>query len=343
MSKLNSFLYYIQRRLSKKILLCFITGIFLSTHLIVACTKQNAFTTSHEATTLEHQTVTPFISNQLLARETPTPFSTQLPPKATFIKLRTDESEPNKTPTIELNSKFLEQQLIDNVNWYVFVKNLNTNQVLFCKNIDEPFNPASMIKIPLAMAVLKIQNDLGKTVDDLNNTIIYARDFNKLMYDLIVLSEEPVADTFEYYASNNNQLSIILNDWGLQNTNFNPRTSTITDLAKILEGLYDHSLIGPEMSQYLIDLMFEETLDDNEYLGIMIETLPGAMLANKRGLIGSPVFVGDLGLLNYQDETWLIIIAGDSYLEDFKRIKGSLEAFSTALAEQIDEQQQNKP
>ena len=131
--------------------------------------------------------------------------------------------------------------------------------------------------------------------------------------------------------------------WGLQNTNFNPRTSTITDLAKTLEGLYDHSLIGPEMSQYIIDLMFEETLDDNEYLGIMIETLPGAMLANKRGLIGSPVFVGDLGLLNYQDETWLIIIAGDSYLEDFKRIKVSLEAFSTALAEQIDEQQQNKP
>lgn len=254
------------------------------------------------------------------------------------IKLTNTSVPEDIDPNTAFDPSELMKTLDDDVDWHVLVKDLDTGNILFDIKPDEIYQPASMIKVPITMAVLKISQDLGRTIEDLIAIGIKGRSFNALMRASIIHSEEEATEILEFYTWESNRLRKIMDEWGLTKTTFDPRKSTCNDLAKALEGLHDQSLLGAEMSEYLIGLMLEQTENDKKYIGVMTSILPDSTFANKRGFMPYPSVVGDHGLLQYNDKTWLIIIAGTPNKKDtanLTTIGQSIERFGTNLAEQI--------
>ena len=285
-------------------------------------------------------------STQLINSEKPDPSPTVLtntPAQKTY-----PTNTPNATtaititPTpdmISLNTNNLVSTLDEDVEWHVLIKDLDTQQRLMEINPGLSVNPASTIKVPLAMAVLAKNQTLNRSLEDLKNIGIEGRSFHALLYATIVHSEEKATQILEYFARGDDFLPNILSSWGLKETFFNPRRSSCEDLARILEGLNDHSFLGESFSEYLIGLMLEQTVNDSKYLGVLVNELPGATFANKRGTMGSPTSVGDHGILSYKGKTWIIVIIGTPNEKDTATIESigiSIERFAAALASQLE-------
>lgn len=283
---------------------------------------------------------------------TPTTFST-----STFIKEEavikpadtspvrtvtkaTPSNETTSTPTDipGIDPSLLLTTLDTNVDWHVLLKDLDTGQIILEIKPNELFRPASMIKIPLALAVLDINHQMGRTLADLENIGIEGRSFEALLKAMVVYSEEEATQILEYFARGDNKLRNTLISWDIPNTTFHPRQTSCHDLATALEGIYTQRYLTPEMNAFLIDLMLEQTENDVKYLGVLTSELPGATFANKRGLETSPAVVADHGLLSYNDKNFIVIIAGtpdDNDTANFDTIAESIERFGYALAEQI--------
>ena len=74
---------------------------------------------------------------------------------------------PHSEPTIAAVPETLsDKALIEGVDWFLLIED-QSGEVLLTKNENGSFQPASMIKIPTAMVVLKILEEQGKTVNDL--------------------------------------------------------------------------------------------------------------------------------------------------------------------------------
>lgn len=265
-----------------------------------------------------------------------TPKQTNIP-NQTKPSSNTETITPTTTKYVFDPSAML-QALDPGADWYILIKDLDSDEVLLNIKANQSFNPASMIKIPLAMAVLNKNKELGRNLDDLEKIGIEGRSFGALLYAMVVKSEERATQILENFAWGDNYLREILDSWGIEETFFDPRRSTCEDLAIALEGLHSQSILDPETSQYLIDLMLVQTENDSKYLGVLEDSLPGSTFANKRGTMTSPTVVADHGLFSYEGKTWMIIIAGipdESETATFDTIAASIERFAEALATQL--------
>lgn len=268
----------------------------------------------------------------------PTAQGTQSRPSSTVTDLAVEPTaRPGSLYTPETRAA-LAGVLDDGADWYILVTEACEEQPIFQRSSTESVTPASTIKIPVAMAVLKILEDQGRTMEDLESYGINGRNFSNLLEAMVVRSEENATDSLEFFARGDNRLRHILDAWGLTDITFDPRRATAKDLAASLQGLYDGSMLQGESRDYLLGLMRAETSMDAEHLGVMTAVLPGSVFYNKRGSMLSPTIVADSGILVYEERAYIIVIIGtpaENAEANFTTIKASLESFGLELAEQI--------
>lgn len=322
----------------KKVILfgCLMTGIAL---MLNACHTEQINPNSNETPT--HKSIESPIS--LITPSAPL-INTSLPALTSGPSpLPADQTlaaEKTEIITIKtsLDKDLLFQTLDSDVDWFILIKDLDSDEVLFEENASQSFNPASMIKVPLAVAVLARAQEQGRSLEDLSNIGIEGRSFSAFLRAMLVHSEEDATRILEFYARGDGFLPKFLKSWGLNGTFFDPRRSSCVDLAKSLESLFRHNILDQEMSAYLLDLMRVQTENDSKYLGVMSSLLPGSSFANKRGTMGNPTIVADHGLLSYQEKNWLIIIAGTpnaSATANLETIGASIERFAQVLATEL--------
>ena len=250
---------------------------------------------------------------------------------------QTPTSIPSPTATQNASQDFssLASELIEGVEWYILIQDAHNGEILFERNPDIPFHPASMIKIPTAMAVLSIMEDQGRTLEDLKTTGINDRNFDALLEAMVVHSEESAAGALEYFARGDNQLRKKLDAWGLTNTKYDPRTSTATELVTSLRLLGTGKALNQENTQFLLSLMGTYTENDHILLGKLINQLPDCAFFNKRGTMLAPTVVSDMGILTCGEQSWYLVLAGTPSINStasFEDIQASIEAFADAFA-----------
>ena len=281
-------------------------------------------------------------ADTLIATPTPSP-SPKTPATPTLIlPTQTEVSQvPSLTPSatatqitdVDLSS--LQNELIDGVDWYILIQNANNGEIESERNPNTPFPPASMIKIPTAMAVLSILEDQGRTLEDLKTTGINGTNFDRLLEDMVVLSTESAADALEYFARGDNQLRKKLDAWGLTNTKYDPRTSTASELITSLRLLNTGAALKEQNSQYLLNLMGSYTENDQILLGKLTDQLPGCEFLNKRGTMLNPTIVSDMGILTCGEHSWYLVVAGTPSVDSsatFEDIQAAIENFAIAFA-----------
>jgi len=274
--------------------------------------------------------------------ETPSPTTVVLPMLSMTVPTQTSTSQakvetPSPTATqisiTDLSS--LESEIIPGVDWYILIRDANTGNNLFKRNADSSFPPASMIKIPTAMAVLSILQDQGRTLEDLKTTGINGRNFDSLLEAMVVRSEESATDALEYFARGENQLRKKLDGWGLVNTKYDPRTSTASELLNSLELLDTGTALNRENTQYLLNLMDAFTENDQILLGKFNTQLPECEFQNKRGTMLNPTIVADMGILKCGENSWYLVVAGTPSVDStatFEDIQASIESFAATFA-----------
>ena len=275
-------------------------------------------------------------------KEIPSPTDVVLPTLSMTVPIQTSTSQakvetPSPTATqisiTDLSS--LESDLIPGVDWYILIRDANTGNNLFERNADSSFPPASMIKIPTAMAVLSILQDQGRTLEDLKTTGINGRNFDSLLEAMVVRSEESATDALEYFARGENQLRKKLDSWGLVNTKYDPRTSTASELLNSLELLNTGTALNRENAQYLLNLMDAFTENDQILLGKFNTQLPECEFQNKRGTMLNPTIVADMGILKCGENSWYLVVAGTPSVDStatFEDIQASIESFAATFA-----------
>ena len=274
--------------------------------------------------------------------ETPSPTTVVLPMLSMTVPTQTSTSQakvetPSPTATqisiTDLSS--LESEIIPGVDWYILIRDANTGNNLFERNADSSFPPASMIKIPTAMAVLSILQDQGRTLEDLKTTGINGRNFDSLLEAMVVRSEESATDALEYFARGENQLRKKLDGWGLVNTKYDPRTSTASELLNSLELLNTGTALDQENTQYLLNLMDAFTENDQILLGKFNTQLPECEFQNKRGTMLNPTIVADMGILKCGENSWYLVVAVTPSVDStatFEDIQASIESFAATFA-----------
>ena len=274
--------------------------------------------------------------------ETPSPTTVVLPTLSMTVPTQTSTSQakvetPSPTATQISITDFssLESEIIPGVDWYILIRDANTGNNLFERNADSSFPPASMIKIPTAMAVLSILQDQGRTLEDLKTTGINGRNFDSLLEAMVVRSEESATDALEYFARGENQLRKKLDGWGLVNTKYDPRTSTASELLNSLELLNTGTALDQENTQYLLNLMDAFTENDQILLGKFNTQLPECVFQNKRGTMLNPTIVADMGILKCGENSWYLVVAGTPSVDSsatFEDIQASIESFAATFA-----------
>ena len=275
-------------------------------------------------------------------KEIPSPTDVVLPTLSMTVPIQTSTSQakvetPSPTATqisiTDLSS--LESEIIPGVDWYILIRDANTGNNLFERNADSSFPPASMIKIPTAMAVLSILQDQGRTLEDLKTTGINGRNFDSLLEAMVVRSEESATDALEYFARGENQLRKKLDGWGLVNTKYDPRTSTASELLNSLELLNTGTALNRENTQYLLNLMDAFTENDQILLGNFNTQLPECEFLDKRGTMLNPTIVADMGILKCGENSWYLVVAGTPSVDStatFEDIQASIERFAATFA-----------
>ena len=266
--------------------------------------------------------------------------TTPIPPTQTAA-IQTPSVMPSPTAHQNAGEDFssLENELIAGVDWYILIQDASSGEILFERNPDSPFHPASMIKIPTAMAVLSILEDQGRTLEDLKTTGINGRNFDSLLEAMVVRSEESAADALEYFARGDNQLRKKLDGWGLISTKYDPRTSTARELLSSLILLNTETALNQENTQYLLTLMAAYSENDQILLGKLTDQLPDCEFLNKRGTMLGPTIVSDMGILRCGEQSWYLVVAGTASVDSlatFEDIQASIEAFAIAFSSLVE-------
>jgi len=248
---------------------------------------------------------------------TATPIITQeasQDPTSTPIASPTSIQSPTETPTLPVEisdediKNSLTESLIEGVAWHVIIEN-EGGERLFEHNPAELFHPASTIKLPVALVVLKILEERGDSIEKIQSYGI-GRSWAELLSAMIVKSEEAATESLEFFTRGDNRLRNYLDVWGLKQTTFDPRLSTAEDLLLSLKLVNNQEVLSEDFNNFLLDLMSEYTENDETLLGVLSAELPGCKFYNKRGTLTNPMVVADMGILKCPEQTWYLVIAG---------------------------------
>jgi hypothetical protein len=240
--------------------------------------------------------------------------------------------------SIPLLNRDLDIALGDSAYWRIYVRDINSGEVLYESLPNQKFHSASMVKPPITLVALEILEGKGFQTSDFSEKGFNGRTFDQLFNAMVVLSEEDATETLLEFIRQNGGEKKILEGWGLKETNFEPRRTTVLDLDIFLNGLYQNRFISPEFHNYLLTLMKEETENDSAYLGVISEVFPDARISNKRGLLLSPTIVSDMGIVEFEDRAYSIVISSSlkqNGSATYEALQKSLEDFVRELGEML--------
>ena len=304
----------------------FLVVLLTLTIFLQACQASGSLTVA----TNPPSVISPTITEPLPPTATIIPSPTSQPATATQITL-------TATPLPDLD-QLLDQSLIDGVDWYIGIESMDGER-LYARNTEVSFAPASMIKIPIALVVLKILEFRGDTLEDIRNYGI-SRNFSDMLEAMVVRSEETATESLEYFARGGNRLRSYLDWWGLKHTTFDPRRSTAEDLLLSLKLINSREALNEEFSAYLLELMSKYTENDDILLGVMMGQLPQCVFSNKRGTLLNPTIVSDMGILKCGEQTWYLVVAGTPAIDStatFEDIQASIEEFAEVFGNYVQE------
>jgi len=251
----------------------------------------------------------------------------------------TSIQSPTATPSLpaeisdQLIMEKLAESLIEGVDWHVIIET-EGGERLFERNSSELFHPASTIKVPVALVVLKILEERGDSIEKIQSYGI-GRSWAELVSAMIVKSEEAATESLEFFARGDNRLRNYLDEWGLRQTTFDPRLSTAEDLLLSLKLVNNQEVLSADFNNFLLDLMSEYTENDETLLGVLSAELPECTFYNKRGTLTNPMVVADMGILKCPEQTWYLVITG-SPLDDsdvkYEDIQSAIENFGKTFA-----------
>ncbi|HMN61940.1 MAG TPA: serine hydrolase, partial [Anaerolinea sp.] len=195
--------------------------------------------------------------------------------------------------------------------WQVLVKPVGGEPV-FSRDAGQVIHPASVIKVPLGMLVMK---ELMTHSEDLDAALAGAppqagRTYTQLLRAMLVLSEETATDILEkdlLTRMGEAKIRETLKEWGAPNTTLEPRRSTALEIAALWQGLYTRRMLGDQASAILLDYLAEKTDGDAVRLWRLASVLPeGSVIYNKRGSLTSPMIVADSGII--------VLPGGEAYI-----------------------------
>jgi beta-lactamase class A len=246
---------------------------------------------------------------------------------------------PTATPAPNL-AELLDQSLIAGVDWYVGVETADGER-LYARNTEETFFPASLNNIPIAMVVLKILEYRGDTIEDIH-TYGIGQNFSTLLERMVVDDDAYATEVLTEFAEGYGRLRNYLNWWGLKDTFFYPRRTTVEDQLLALKQIDSVEVLNEAFSNYLLQLMGTAAENEEKFLGIGLEALPGCTFYNKSGSLSSPMktptVISETGILKCDGQSWYIVIAGTPISGSsvfLKDVQSSIEQFGKVFSEYI--------
>lgn len=204
--------------------------------------------------------------------------------------------------------------------WHVYIKEIG-GRVIYARESQVVINPASVIKVPLAIQFFQALDRPQETdlVEYLSEHGVGGRTYMQLLSAMLVNSEEEATDVLQEWVED--RISVKDNFarwWGVIKTTYTPRRTTAEEISKILEGLYQGSSLSPEEKQIILDLMSEHTSGDDTRLGLLSEYLPdNYKLFNKRGSNAHRiVIVADVAIIEMGDRAYVVAMFGTPQLDD---------------------------
>ena len=191
-------------------------------------------------------------------------------------------------------------------DWHVLVTSLDSNNLIAESGSRIPHHAASVIKVPIAMAVISQLESEAKNESDLkdvlDNTGHKGRTFDQLLSAMLVLSEEDATvKLVDFLASKRQDTQKLIDSWGADRTMLSSRRSTAEDTGQFFSHIYDFKTFLYSLShKYLLELLSRKTPQDITRLGVLSGFgVKVDQIFNKRGSIAEngTVVVADSGIV----------------------------------------------
>ncbi len=250
---------------------------------------------------------------------TPVPSASPAPTSAPTRVLKTRTPAPSPTPTQGIAptaahdwNGVLDPILNRGGIWHVVVRG-PMGEVIFQRNGDDIIHPASVIKVAIGMLVLAW---LEEQYGDLDQVLAAGppkagRSYQQLLKAMLVYSEEEAADLLQQALVEGygwKKINQRLVEWGAVHTSLVPRRSSASDIANLLEDIYEREIPSRPASRILLDLLSQVTQGDKVRLWALKGVLPeGSVIYNKRGSLTDPLIVADVGIIRLSDGSAYIL------------------------------------
>lgn len=216
-----------------------------------------------------------------------------------------------------LINKFKEQK---KGKWNMHIQELGGKELFEWRDAIE-YHPASTIKVPIALTVMKEINDRyrneikEKGLDAvLSKAGLDGRSFKQLLSSMLVKSEEAATESCVNFVNQKRPIEESFKEIGLLNTSYLPRRSSQRDLYKSWEELFVGDSLTKESKVFLAQLLGEYTQNDDTLLGTLKRNFSDITIWNKRGAVMSSGLytVQDTGVVRIGDKFFFVGFAGTS-------------------------------
>ena len=201
--------------------------------------------------------------------------------------------------------------------WHVLVKQID-GDVLYALHANEVIHPASVIKVPQAMLFFEALRE--REIDDTRLFLVEhgtgGMTYAHLLREMLVYSDEEATEILLDYIEDYFRTGDKLEEWGYQFTSINPRRTTVTEISRLFEELWQNERLTKEEGKIILEYLAEYSSGDDTRLGVVREVMPeDSHFYSKRGsLVVRQVIVAETAILEFGDQAYLVSIFG--YLGD---------------------------
>lgn len=226
------------------------------------------------------------------------------------------------SPTLQ---QTVEKSLAGTTGRYaVYIKNLKTGQT-YSLRTDEIFEVGSLYKLwvmgtvfkKIKASELKEADSIEGDIVELNTKFGIASEEAELteghlQYTIKSALEQMITISHNYAAFmltekvGNEAIADFLKEYGLSKSSLNPPQATASDLAKLLEGLYQGKIVDETASRKMLELLLRQKINDR-----IPKLLPkDTKVAHKTADIG--FFEHDVGIVFSKKADYMIVVLSES-------------------------------
>jgi len=205
-------------------------------------------------------------------------------------------------------------------SWHVILKQIN-GPVVYARGADDRIPIASAVHLPIAMLFLKSLEVRGIPAGELDGFLAthgLDRTYAQLLHAMLFDYEEAATRTLLEQTGRHQLIADqTLAEWDLEGIDLASQTATITQIARLLEGLYRGELLPAESRAYLLNLMQADTTGQEGRFETLRPLLPaGSELYDFQETMPHVLQFGSTGALltlrtSQEAQGYVIVIFGD--------------------------------